>query len=476
MKPLTMDEVLAATRGKILNPRPSASVRGVSTDSRTVKPGEMFFALVGPHHDGHDFIVDALRRGAIGAVLSRIDLATDDATEAGILIAVDDTTAALGRLAAYHRRQLAAQVVAVTGSNGKTTTKDMIHAVLSTTRKGRCSPQSFNNQVGVPLTLLLAEGPDEYLVVEIGSNAPGEVHALSEIARPDVAVITGVSPTHLAGLSSIEGVAEEKASLLRSLRRGGLAALNVDHPALLRHLPDNQDHWRQVGFGFAEGADLRATDVRTDADGVSFRVNGKFEIHLNMLGRHNAINALAAVAVGRRFGLEHEQIAAALAAVRPPPMRLQLERMGPITVINDAYNANPESMSNALDVLLALPTTGRKVAVLGDMRELGQQSLALHVELGRRVGRSGVQLLVVVGECAEEVSGAAAREAGDRLEIRRFAHVADAMDHIAGLLAPADLVLLKASRALQLERLTEPIRRRFGPGGHEKPAKEAAQP
>ena len=476
MKPLTMDEVLAATRGTMINPRPASSVRGVSTDSRTVQPGELFFALIGPNHDGHNFIVEALRRGAVGAVVSRRESATEEATDAGIIIAVDDTTAALGRLAAYHRRQLAAQIVAVTGSNGKTTTKDMIHAVLSAASKGRCSPRSFNNHVGVPLTLLSAEGSDEYLVVEIGTNAPGEVHALSQIARPDVAVITGISPTHLEGLTSIEGVAEEKASLLRSLRRGGLAALNVDHPALVRHLPDNEDHWRQVGFGFAEGADLRATDVRTVTDGISFRVNDKFEVRLNMLGRHNAVNALAAVAVGRRFGLEHEQIAQALATVSTPSMRLQLERIGPITVINDAYNANPESVSSALEVLTELPATGRKVAVLGDMLELGEQSRALHVELGRRVGRSGLQLLIAVGEYAEVVSRAAARDAGDRLEVRRFADVGDAMDRIAGMLAPADLVLVKASRALELERLMEPIRRHFGTAGHEPAAEAATQP
>jgi UDP-N-acetylmuramoyl-tripeptide--D-alanyl-D-alanine ligase len=476
MKALTMDEVLAATRGTMINPRPASSVRGVSTDSRTVQPGQLFFALIGPHHDGHNFIVEALRRGAVGAVVSRRDSATEEATDAGIIIAVDDTTAALGRLAAYHRRQLAAQIVAVTGSNGKTTTKDMIHAVLSAARKGRCSPRSFNNHVGVPLTLLSAEGSDEYLVVEIGSNAPGEVHALSQIAKPDVAVITGISPTHLQGLSSIEGVAEEKASLLRSLRRGGLAALNIDHPALMRHLPDNPDHWRQVGFGLVEGADLRATDVQTGADGISFRVNDKFEIRLNMLGRHNAVNALAAVAVGRRFGLEHEQIAGALATVSPPPMRLQLERIGPITVINDAYNANPESMGCALEVLMELPATGRRVAVLGDMRELGEQSQALHVELGRRLGRSGVQLLVAVGDYADVVSRTAARDVGDRLEVRSFADVGDAMDQIAKLLAPADMVLVKGSRAMQLERLMEPIRRHFGAPGREPAAEASTQP
>ena len=226
MKPLTMDEVLAATRGTMINPRPASSVRGVSTDSRTARPGELFFALIGPHHDGHEFVLEALRRGAMGGVVSRPDTATTEATEAGILIAVDDTTSALDRLGAYHRRQLAAQVVAVTGSNRKTTTKDMIHAVLTVARKGRCSPRSFNNHVGLPLTLLSAEGSDEYLVVEIGTNAPGEVHALSQIARPDVAVITGTTPvTARAERKNAFAAARSRVSLSRTSTKWPLRSI-----------------------------------------------------------------------------------------------------------------------------------------------------------------------------------------------------------------------------------------------------------
>jgi UDP-N-acetylmuramoyl-tripeptide--D-alanyl-D-alanine ligase len=424
----------------------------------------LFFALIGARHDGHAFVAEALGRGAVGAVVSRVQDLPADVREEALLIAVDDTTEALGRLAGYHRRQLAAEVIAVTGSNGKTTAKGMIHAVLSRAKKGRSSPKSFNNQIGVPLTLLSAEGADEYLVVEIGSNAPGEVHRLAQLAAPDVAVITGIGPAHLEGLRDIEGVAAEKASLLQGLRRGGLAAVNVDHPALVRHLPNGQG-WTLVGFGLSPQADLRATDLAVGPEGLGFRVNGRFEVRLGLLGRHNAVNALAAVAVGRRFGLGYEEIAAGLAEVKAAPMRLEPCRIGPVTLIHDSYNSNPDSARAALDVLGELVTTGRRVAVLGDMRELGEQSQRLHAELGRPVAGAGVSLLVAVGRWSNVVAEAARAELGEGLETACFAETAEAAAAIAGLLQPGDVVLIKGSRAMEMERLMKPIRERFEAGG-----------
>jgi len=461
MKPLTLEEVVEATRGRLMSPVPSLSIRGVSTDSRTVEPGQLFLALVGQRYDGHEFVAEVLGKGAAAVVVSRVDHLADELRSQAVLIVVADTTVALGRLARYHRRQLAAQVIAVTGSNGKTTAKNMIHAVLSTSKQGRCSPESYNNQIGVPLTLLSGQGSDEYLVVEIGSNAPGEVHQLAELAGPDVAVITSVSATHLEGLKDIAGVAAEKASILRGLSAGGLAVVNVDHPMLMRHVLQGRP-WRMVGFGLSEQADLRATDVKVAPDGTSFLVNGRFEISLGLLGRCNVLNALAAVAVGRRFGISYEQIAEALGQVAALPMRLERCRIGSVTVINDAYNANPDSCAEALEVLGRAQARGRRVAVMGDMKELGQQSGQLHAELGRRVAQAQVKLLVAVGSHAEEVAAAAKETAGNRLSVRRFADTAAAVSAMVGLLEPGDVVLLKGSRAMEMDRLLEPIRRKFG--------------
>ncbi|MFQ6049271.1 MAG: UDP-N-acetylmuramoyl-tripeptide--D-alanyl-D-alanine ligase, partial [Phycisphaerae bacterium] len=259
MKPLVVQEAVEAMQGRVLGRMANFSIVGVSTDSREVGPGQMFVALRGERYDGHAFVEEALSKGACAAVVSRVADLPEAVRQAGVLIVVDDTRQGLLRLGAYYRRQLAAQVIAVTGSNGKTTTKQMIHAVLSGERKGRCSPKSFNNEIGVPLTLLSAEGSDEYLVVELGSNCPGEIDRLARLVRPDMAVITGVAAAHLEGLGDIEGVAEEKMAVLGHVREGGFAAVNVDHAAVRRRLGWRAQGCTVVGFGLDERAELRAT-------------------------------------------------------------------------------------------------------------------------------------------------------------------------------------------------------------------------
>ena len=372
------------------------------------------------------------------------------------IIVVDDPIIALGQLAAYHRRQLAADVIAVTGSNGKTTTKAMIAHLLSASRKGRAAERSYNNAIGVPLTMLSAGTEDEFLVVEIGSNAPGEIDRLSSMAQPDIAVITSIGPAHLEGLGDVQGVITEKFAVLDHLNPGGMAVVNIDEPVVRDRLHRSYD-FNLVTTGFEASADLRAADVRTSGISIAFSINGHCAVEMTIPGRHNAGNALAGYAVARRLGITTEQIVERLSTFKLPEQRLQMIQHGSITIISDCYNANPASVRTAIDVISSMDAPGRRVAIIGDMRELGHHSRPLHQELGRMIAASGVDVLVSVGEYADIVcaSAGAARPRG--LEMHASKTVDQLSRRITTLLKPQDIVLLKASRALKLERLVGEI-------------------
>jgi UDP-N-acetylmuramoyl-tripeptide--D-alanyl-D-alanine ligase len=461
---LVLSEVLEAMRAQVHGEPPTVSVGGVSTDSRCVKPGELFFALRGARCDAHGFVPQALERGALAAVIAadreqEVLALCGPRAAAARLILVDDPLAALGRLAAYHRRQCSADVIAVVGSNGKTTTKEMIAHVLSGRLRGRCAPKSFNNAVGVPLTLLSAEGSDDFLVVEIGTNAPGEVAALAALAKPDMAVITCIGEEHLEGLGDVAGVAAEECSVLRHVRAGGFAAVTADSPYVAAHLPAGG--LTVVSFGEHERADLRVTDVRYQAPWLSFAINGRFPYRLHMPGVHNACNAAAAIAVARRLGLEHEEIAARLVAFVPPPMRGEVIRAGKVTLINDTYNANPHSALAAISVLNDLAAGGRRIVVFGEMRELGAASADLHRMVARKLRGERVDHVILVGR-AGPLMYEALRD-GDLFSpsVEQCESVEACLERLSVMLHEGDVVLLKASRAVGLDRLVEPLRERL---------------
>jgi len=426
-------------------------IRGVSTDTRTLRRSEVFVALRGDQFDGHDYLAEAARRGAAIAVVDR-----DVRAPAGCgVIRVDDTYTALSRLAARYRRTLAAEVIAITGSVGKTTTKHMLHSVLASQLRGSASPKSYNNHVGVPLSILAADPGDRYLIVEIGSNAPGEVGRLSRIVEPDVAVITHVAQAHLEGLGTLEGIAREKAGVLRHLKDDGLAIVNGDAPAISEHLKALR---RVVRYGRAEQCDLRLTDCRATGDGLRVTVNKRAEFALPLLGAHNAINALGVIAVARHLNFSDEQIAAGFAGITPPPMRMELQRIDtgavPITIINDAYNANPESARAALATLAAMDTDGgRRVAVLGDMAELGDQSPQLHRELGLSLADLPLDEIVLIGPMSLYTAEGLSRRGMTDSVHALGPWTNRTPEEVAELVRPGDVVLLKGSRMMALERL-----------------------
>ena len=463
----TMRNLRAVTGGSWLR-KPAGEgdemiVAGVSTDTRVIKPGQAFVALRGERFDAHDFLDSAVSAGAALIVVDRADKTPDAAlhTPTGpAVLRVADTLKALGQLAAAYRRTLeGTKVIAVVGSNGKTTTVRLIDAALSTRLRGSASPKSFNNEVGVPVTILSARPGDQYLVCEVGSNHPGETARLGRIVQPDVVVVTGIGRDHVEFFQSLSVVAKEHASIFADLREGGTAVL--PHPLGLleeyaRTLPS------VVSFGTDEGATVHVTSVehapREDNTlGLRLTIAGRTRIDLSLIGAHNALNAAAAFAVGRRLGLDEPSIARGLAGAIPADMRLNQRTIGGVRLLIDCYNANPESVIAAAAVLADMPrgsADGRRVFVLGDMLEMGERSDELHGEIGAEIARRArPDLFICVGPAARHAAEAARDTLGGDA-VRHFENAEPlCAKQIAALLREGDVVLLKASRGVKLERV-----------------------
>jgi len=447
----------------------SRRIEGLSTDSRTIQQGQAFLAIRGETFDGHAYLLDAIEAGASMLIVDNPRAVDDDvmerARDVGIL-KVADARKALGRLAASYRQTLdGTKVIAVTGSNGKTTTTRLIGAALSARLRGTVSIKSFNNDVGVPLTILSARPGDQYLVCEVGMNAPGEMAPLAKMIEPDVAVITSIGRAHIEGLGSIEAIAREKAALLSYLRPNGVAVVTADTPLLAEYLKPVPN---VVTFGRAASADLRLgevvhTSVPGGGDGLSFTVNDRWTYTIPLIGEHNALNAMAAVAVARRLGLDHDEIAKGLASAAPAEMRLSRRTVDGIDVFNDAYNASPESMAAAIRTFAALtPAAKRRVMILGDMLELGAHGPQAHEEIGRLLcDVCRPDWLVTVGSLALLIADQLTGEGVARSRLQMLSTLDDAQAaKIAEKLQDGDAVLIKGSRRMGLERVVKAIEKR----------------
>ena len=428
--------------GEWLDAKPDAAgatAEGYSIDSRTVRPGDLFFAIRGPRRDGHDYVEQALAAGAVAAVVET----GRRPGRSGAAIQVADPAEALRRLARAARLHWGGSVVAVTGSNGKTTTKEITAALLSETFAVSKTAGNLNNELGLPLSILRIEDRARIAVLELGMNHSGEIRRLAEIAQPDVGVVTNVSAAHVGHFDSVAGVAAAKRELIESLDAGGTAALNADDERVAAFRAAHSG--RTVAFGIERPADVRADDiVDLGAGGVRFRVEGcRFETPL--AGRHNVYNILAGLAAARSFGLELSALAEAVRRLHPVGMRGEIRRSGGVTIIDDCYNANPAAMRAMLEVLKNTPAR-RRIAVLGEMRELGAQSKTLHRSIGKAAGAAGIDRLLAVGGDASQIVAAADFPA-EFYETPESAGAALAED-----LAPGDAVLLKGSRGIALER------------------------
>ena len=454
----TVQDIVRATQGALVTGDLGVPVTGVSIDSRTLGVGDAFFAIHGHRLDGHAFLADAAGRGASCVVVHTLP---DEAPANVPLVLVEDTTRALGRLGAWHRSKFQIPVVGVTGSNGKTTTKELVAGVLATRWNVLKPTSSFNNQWGLPLTLL-ALGPEHQAVVlELGSQAPGEIAYLTGLAQPTVGVVTTVAHSHTELLGSLDGVREEKAALVRAIPPEGAVALNADDPRVAGMARDARA--RVVTYGWSGSAQVRAVGaVRGDGAGVAFTLEAggeRIDVTLAFAGRHNVTNALAAAAVGVALGVPLDEIARGLEAARPVRGRCVWRAAGEVRILDDTYNANPVSVRAALATAAAAraadPATPRLVVVLADMLELGAITADAHRELGRAVVEAGAAEFVGVGRHMQ-VAVETARAAG-LAEARHCATFEDTVAHLLKRVAPGDMVLVKGSRSMRMERVVDAL-------------------
>ena len=461
MKPITIQEIRAATGGKPMTAVPATvgPILSVSNDTRMMEPGSLFIALR-DRRDGHDFLPDAAARGAMAALVER----APDAPQPNVhLIQVPDARVAMGKVARYVRQQMSrCKVIGVAGSNGKTSTKHLIDAALRSRLKGSISPKSFNNDIGVPLTIFAADPSQDYLVLEMGTNHHGEIKVLTEMATPDVAVITNCGPEHLEFLGDVMGVRRENASVIEGLNPGGALVVNGDDPHLLDAVAGYKG--KRITFGYEHHNDLFADEIECTSEGTSFRLNKRAgRVFVPQLGKHAAVNALAAIAVARFMRVPESDVLESLAHADGPEMRLQLQRISGLTILNDAYNANPASMTAALDTVSAIPHSGRRIAVLGDMLELGPSSARYHREIGQHAARLGnLKRIVCVGPQSLLIAEGA-EQAGFAPDcIDHFPSSIDASRHLPNMLQDNDLILLKASRGVRLEEVAKVLAMRAG--------------
>ena len=449
MAVMTLRNVAEATGGRILGGEPDLALAGISTDTRTLLPGQLFFALKGDTYDAHTFLAAVAGKSA-GAAVIHDEAAAREAPGLAVVL-VEDTTRAFGDLANWHRSQCPTTVVGVTGSNGKTTTREMLFRILDGVVRSVRSIENFNNAFGVPLTLFQMRPEDVYAVVEMGTNSPGEIKRLAEIADPDIGLLTNVGETHLEGLGDIEGVAREKAALLKHTSRKTGAFYNADDYPSRRVAKALKGTVRS--FGIENDADLRAFNVRSDQTGTSFKIKGGPRIQIPVPGAHNASNALAAIAVARQLGIDWDTIATQLATFTLPAMRMETTTAAGVTVINDAYNANPVSLAAAAKTLSRMECTGRRILVVGDMLELGERSAELHRELGKAIATFDLDYLLGRGPHTAALIASATDGGMSKDDVR----VVDSNDELAqtllGLVGPGDAVLLKGSRGMHLEEV-----------------------
>jgi len=445
---IALADVAALSGGTLEGAANGGTVTGVSIDTRTLKPGDLFVPLPGRNADGHAFLAEAFRRGAAAALCALERRGALAGPSPGPLVLVDDVTLGLQRLARGHRARWTGHLVAVTGSSGKTTTKDLIAAALGTMTPTLRTEGNLNNHWGVPLTLLRLRPSHGAAVVEVATNHPGEIAALAGLCAPTTAVITNAGRAHIEHFGSIEAIAREKASLAHALRADGTVHANADDTRLLRALAGAPG--RLVTFGWAESADLRPREVQDlGPAGLKIACDGFPMLHLRLVGRHQVANALAALSVARALGVDPGEAVRALEAIAPVGGRMEVRTLGGAQVIMDCYNANPESTRAALETLAGWPGAARRIAVLGSMLELGAQSAALHAEVGGAV--RSAELWTIGPFAADYAEGA--RRAG--APVRVFDDHAALGAALRAVLSPGTVVLLKASRGAALEQVLE---------------------
>ena len=461
MDPLPLSRIAEFGGGTISSGNPGVTIARISTDSRTLQPGDLFVPIRGDNFDGHAFVEQAAQRGATGALVEHSW--TGNVPEPFALIRVADTLVGYQQIAANYRKMLGLKVIAITGSNGKTSTKDFVAAALGRRFRVTKTQGNFNNHVGLPRTILDATSEHDIGVWELGMNHPGEIAALAKIAAPDVGIITNIGIAHIEFMGSQEAIAQEKGSLAEAIGADGTVILNADDP--FSESIGKRTRAKVMLAGIRNGS-VRAEDIAQSASGSEFTIlerAHRCRAQLPVPGLHMVQNAILAVAAARVFASSLEEAAAGLASAPLTKARLQLRDVNGVQFLDDSYNANPDSMKAALRTLVELETEGRRVAVLGHMGELGSQSEAGHTEVGQTAATLGIDQLITVGEQGAAISRAASA-AGLENSVNVATH-AEAADLLVEQVNPGDLILLKGSRSARMERVLEEFAAREPVGG-----------
>ena len=463
---LTIGEIVTATGGQLVQGQSDRICRGISTDTRTLSPGNLFIALVGDRFDGHAFVPSAVTKGATGIIFEEgRKVGVQPEAHSVAIIAVKDTVRALGDIAHVWRMRFTIPVIAVTGSSGKTTTKEMTASILSLTKMVVKNRGNFNNLIGLPLTLLQINASHDAAVVELGTNLPGEIARLTDIARPVIGVITNVGPAHLEGLKNLDGVREEKADLFRTMTAEGIAVINSDDEAVVRAA--HQWKGKTITFGLTHGSSVGATSIKIRGEkGITFTLSigrRKRELTMAVLGEHNVYNALAAAACSHACGIDYDDICRGLTAFRQVSGRMELFRLWKgAFLIDDTYNANPSSVKEALKTLRDLAGRKGSTLIFGDMLELGDRAEEIHEDIGMAIADTGVGRLILRGRFSRAVAAGAQKKglSGDRIFF--FDDSGDIADFIVKSLRDGEWILIKGSRGMHMEVITGAILRLCG--------------
>lgn len=453
MKKYTAVEIAAAVSGELIQGDPATAFIRVSTDTRQIKAGDLFVALVGERFDAHEFVGQAISGEAAGLIVSR---RVTVESWPGPVILVRDTLLALQELARHNRRNFAGLVIGVTGSNGKTTTKDMIFSVLAQKCATLKTEGNYNNHIGLPLTMLQLDDSYGAAVLEMGMRGLGEIDLLAGLALPNGAVITNIGETHLERLRTVANIAKAKGEILEHIDPQGFAVLNGDDPEVRRQA--NRCRGAVIYYGTGEDYDIRAVNITVNSGKASYTAitpTGSIEVNLPVPGRHNVLNSMAAIGVGLKAGMTLNQIKRGLEETRLTSMRLEIIEKNGLTVINDAYNANPASAKAALQILADLGRDRRKVAILGDMYELGRRTVEGHQEVGAAAAEIKVDVLITVGKLAVEIAFGATLADEPPVEVISLSTNAEAKKYLAKIITPGDVVLVKGSRGMKLEEIVE---------------------
>lgn len=453
----TLNDITRITGGNLISGNGLKSVRRICIDTRKVRRGDLFIAVKGHHLDGHDFIQKAFSAGAAAVVVSRSIAGLPN--DRGV-IKVDDTIRALGLIARAYLKRFNIPVIAITGSAGKTTTKELVAVALGARFKVLRNSGTENNQFGVPLTILKLKPRHQILVLELGTNRPGDIPWLASIVNPDVAILTNIGESHLQQLKTPANVFKEKMALVSNTKSAGTVIINNDDP-FFRKIPLTHKEHRIITYGVDRPADYRATDIQTEKNGgLRFRVNDAGEIRLNMPAVHNVYNALAAVSCGRLFNIPFESISKQLSRSGTLKGRQYIKKTAGFWIIDDTYNANPVSFRSAVATLAGFNTGGRKILACADMLELGKETERLHSDCGRLAARAGVDVILAYGLRSKNTIKAA-RQTGAEVIARHFNDLDGLQRCLAKTCLPGDVILVKGSRGMQMERTVAFLQKHF---------------